>query len=280
MVGKAIRHASYGTGGRAQQILAVAFTYLAISASIVPAVFFMGIKQAAAARSTAKNQPVKPPVIQPVKPMPSPAKLAAGIAAFGDRIAFPRIEDLAGGRSHFALHPLYRTPARLGSDRETRDNGYRTVFVTTAVHQGVCPDCGTSLEESALSCPSCHCLTHAKELESLAAQAQQATVRGDLAAARNFWVQSLALLPPDSVQYRSIKAHIDNLKTAPQGTGWKKGAAGIGPALLLLFTKGKLLLARPYQAQHLALDARLRRRILGALWMDLRDRHGLLDLHS
>lgn len=106
-----------------------------------------------------------------------------------------------------------------------------------------CPDCGASLEESALSCPSCHCLTHAKELESLAEQAQQATVRGDLAAARNFWEQSLALLPPDSVQYRSIKAHIENLKTAPQsGSGWKKGAAGIGPAILLLFTKGKLLL--------------------------------------
>jgi Zn-dependent protease len=106
-----------------------------------------------------------------------------------------------------------------------------------------CPDCGASLEESALSCPSCHCLTHAKELESLAAQAQQATVRGDPSAAREFWQRSLALLPPDSVQYRSIKAHLENLKTAPQsGSGWKKGAAGIGPAILLLFTKGKLLL--------------------------------------
>jgi Zn-dependent protease len=80
-------------------------------------------------------------------------------------------------------------------------------------------------------------------LESLAAQAQQATVRGDLSAARGFWEQSLALLPPDSVQYRSIKAHIENLKTAPSsGGGWKKGAAGIGPALLLALTKGKLLL--------------------------------------
>jgi Zn-dependent protease len=106
-----------------------------------------------------------------------------------------------------------------------------------------CPDCGTPIDESALSCLSCHCLTHAKELESLAAQAQQATIRGDLGAAREFWVRSLALLPPDSIQYRSIKAHIENLKTAPQtGSGWKKGAAGIGPALLLLFTKGKLLL--------------------------------------
>jgi len=105
-----------------------------------------------------------------------------------------------------------------------------------------CPDCGTPIDESALSCPSCHCLTHAKELESLAAEAQQATVRGDLAAARKFWEQSLTLLPPDSVQYRSIKAHIENLKTAPQGSGWKKGAAGIGPMILLALTKGKLLL--------------------------------------
>ena len=105
-----------------------------------------------------------------------------------------------------------------------------------------CSDCGAPVQETALSCPSCHALTHAKELESLAAQAQQATVRGDLSAARDFWTRSLALLPPDSIQYRSIKAHIENLKTAPQGNGWKKGAAGIGPAILLALTKGKLLL--------------------------------------
>jgi Zn-dependent protease len=111
--------------------------------------------------------------------------------------------------------------------------------VTTAVN---CPDCGALLQENALSCPSCHSLTHAKELESLAAEAQQATVRGDLATARSLWERSLTLLPPDSLQYRSIKAHIENLKTAPRGNGWKKGAAGIGPGLLLLLTKGKLLL--------------------------------------
>jgi Zn-dependent protease len=99
------------------------------------------------------------------------------------------------------------------------------------------------VQENALSCPSCQSLVHGKELESLAAQAQQAAARGDLAAARSLWERSLTLLPPDSVQYRSIKAHIENLKTAPpSGSGWKKGAAGIGPALLLLFTKGKLLL--------------------------------------
>ena len=114
--------------------------------------------------------------------------------------------------------------------------------MTTAVHQGVCSDCGAPIDESALSCPSCHNLTHAKELESLAAQAQQAMVRGDLAAAREFWQRSLLLLPQDSVQYRAIKAHIENLKTVPQtGGGWKKGA-GIGSTLLILLSKGKLLL--------------------------------------
>ena len=40
MVGKAIRHASYGRGGRAQQILAVALTYFAITTSYIPVVLY------------------------------------------------------------------------------------------------------------------------------------------------------------------------------------------------------------------------------------------------
>ena len=67
-------------------------------------------------------------------------------------------------------------------------------------------------------------------------------VRGDLASARALWEKSLSLLPPDSVQYRTIRAHIENLKTVPQTGGWKKGATGIGSTLLLLLTKGKFLL--------------------------------------
>lgn len=106
-----------------------------------------------------------------------------------------------------------------------------------------CPDCQAPVDASALSCPSCHALIHSSELESLAAQAQQAKARGDVLAARGFWEQSVALLPPDTVQYRSIQAHIENLKITPQtGSGWKKGAAGVGSTILLLFTKGKLLL--------------------------------------
>jgi hypothetical protein len=40
MVGKAIRHAGYGRGGRPQQILAVALTYFAITTSYIPVILY------------------------------------------------------------------------------------------------------------------------------------------------------------------------------------------------------------------------------------------------
>jgi hypothetical protein len=40
MVGKAIRHASYGYGGRRQQILAVLLTYFAITTSYIPVILY------------------------------------------------------------------------------------------------------------------------------------------------------------------------------------------------------------------------------------------------
>jgi hypothetical protein len=40
MVGKAIRHASYGRGGRPQQILAVTLTYFAITTSYIPVIVY------------------------------------------------------------------------------------------------------------------------------------------------------------------------------------------------------------------------------------------------
>src|SRR5664279_4807982 len=40
MVGKTIRHASYGHGGRRQQILAVLLTYFAITTSYIPVVLY------------------------------------------------------------------------------------------------------------------------------------------------------------------------------------------------------------------------------------------------
>jgi hypothetical protein len=44
MVGKAIRHASNGLGGRAQQILAIVLTYFAITTSYIPVVVYHNLK--------------------------------------------------------------------------------------------------------------------------------------------------------------------------------------------------------------------------------------------
>jgi hypothetical protein len=81
MVGKAIRYGSYGLGGRPLQILALTLTYFAISTSIVPALFFTGMKKAVAARSAAKSQSASAalPKVQPAKPVISPVKALAGL---------------------------------------------------------------------------------------------------------------------------------------------------------------------------------------------------------
>jgi hypothetical protein len=44
MVGKAIRHASHGLGGRPQQILAVALTYFSITTSYIPVFIYENVK--------------------------------------------------------------------------------------------------------------------------------------------------------------------------------------------------------------------------------------------
>ena len=58
MVGKAIRHASNGMGGRPQQILAVVLTYFAISTSYIPVMIYQYAKDPsmAAQRAAARKQ--------------------------------------------------------------------------------------------------------------------------------------------------------------------------------------------------------------------------------
>jgi Zn-dependent protease len=112
----------------------------------------------------------------------------------------------------------------------------------------VCPDCGQTLTGSELSCPACRSLLYARELEDLARNAQIAANSGNLPQAKDFWTQSLAYLPPETIQYRSIQARIHTLaqqidaaSPAPQ-RGWRKGAtAGLGPVALALW-KFKALL--------------------------------------
>ena len=101
------------------------------------------------------------------------------------------------------------------------------------------------MPSTVLSCPNCRRLTHADELERLAAEASAAWKKGDMRREHELWSRSVALLPQDTVQYRSIRARLDELDpvvTRQRSNGLGKAGIGIGPALILLFSKGKLLL--------------------------------------
>jgi hypothetical protein len=63
MVGKAIRHASHGRGGRPQQVLAVVLTYFAITTSYIPVILY----QDARVRQT-NNAPVSSSALAEARP--------------------------------------------------------------------------------------------------------------------------------------------------------------------------------------------------------------------
>jgi Zn-dependent protease len=132
-----------------------------------------------------------------------------------------------------------------------------------------CPDCGTEVASTLLTCPGCHRLVHAERLKQLAAEAERATEPSQALAA---WRSALELLPPGSRQHEAISARIAALgreveaegvpappQSAPadgESPGFsgraRAGAAGLGTLALLAWkfkvvalfalTKGKLLL--------------------------------------
>jgi hypothetical protein len=78
MVGKAIRHGTYGIGGRPLQILAVVLTYFAISTSFLPAMVFMVATHRVQIKSPKPASSQETPVPK-ARPAPSPGKAAAGL---------------------------------------------------------------------------------------------------------------------------------------------------------------------------------------------------------
>lgn len=75
-----------------------------------------------------------------------------------------------------------------------------------------CPDCGLVLAPALLVCPKCQALAHRQKLQEVAALAQQATTRGDLAEAMACWRRALPLLPPDSKQHAQLLQTIRGLR--------------------------------------------------------------------
>lgn len=116
----------------------------------------------------------------------------------------------------------------------------------------VCARCGTELPESALACPGCATLRYAERLKELAADAESARRAGDTGAARQHWLDALALLPPDSQQYAIVQRKIAQLQDRPsrdpaQPTGveqsWLRRSLGaIATGAIVLAGKLKFLL--------------------------------------
>jgi len=116
-----------------------------------------------------------------------------------------------------------------------------------------CANCGGALASEALQCVSCGKLTHAQEFEALAQHAKLAGQAGDWHGAKLAWEKALPLLPPDSEEFRTVSARIENINhQLSDKNAWAKWAAKLGPigvvlwkfktVALLVLTKAKFVL--------------------------------------
>jgi len=116
-----------------------------------------------------------------------------------------------------------------------------------------CSNCGSALAPEALSCTSCGRLTHAQEFEALSQHAKLAGQSKDWLGAKLAWERALVLLPPDSSEYRTVKARIRNIDLQLSDKNvWAKRLAKLGPVgvvlwkfktvALLVLAKGKFVL--------------------------------------
>ena len=116
-----------------------------------------------------------------------------------------------------------------------------------------CANCAAGLAPDALKCPSCGRLIRAQEFEALSQHAKLAGQAGDWHGAKAAWERALALLPPDSNEYRTVQTRIEHIDLQLSGKSvWFKRFAKLGPVGLILWkfkaiallalTKGKLLL--------------------------------------
>ena len=76
-----------------------------------------------------------------------------------------------------------------------------------------CSRCATPLNPGALECSQCHTLVHADEVEQWAAHARAQEARGDYQGARQYWLNCLQLLPPQSQHAEWIRQHVRELES-------------------------------------------------------------------
>lgn len=116
-----------------------------------------------------------------------------------------------------------------------------------------CSNCGAALAPQALACSSCGRLTHAQEFETLSQHAKLAGQSRDWHGAKLAWERALALVPPGSNEYRTVKARIESIDLQLSDKHvWAKRLAKLGPVgvilwkfktvALLVLAKGKFVL--------------------------------------
>lgn len=72
--------------------------------------------------------------------------------------------------------------------------------------------CGTELATALLACPACRRLVHRERLEALAATAERAERKGELATALATWREALELLPVESSQAKALAERVASLR--------------------------------------------------------------------
>jgi Zn-dependent protease len=117
-----------------------------------------------------------------------------------------------------------------------------------------CSACRTELPPDTLACPACGALVFSDTLKRLAAEAESAMRRDNLADARDHWVEMLQFLPSGSRQHVVIQQRVtevtakldpataDQPRTDNGGTWWSRLAGGAAATGLLLAGKLKFLL--------------------------------------
>ena len=111
-----------------------------------------------------------------------------------------------------------------------------------------CPRCNQELTTGSLVCAACGGLVYSEDLARISQEAQFFEQRGELLRARDLWLSTLPLLPPDSNQKAWIQKHATDLasdaarSTPANKNQWAKKLGPFGPIAVLL-AKGKTLLA-------------------------------------
>jgi Zn-dependent protease len=120
-----------------------------------------------------------------------------------------------------------------------------------------CSDCGAEIAKGLYACPGCKRLVYAADLQRLAENAEAAERAGDLTTALGAWRRALELLPPGTLQGKTITKRMQSLSAAIDGRApaarkstrgkgkgtWGAIAAGAGAILLKAKALVLLLLA-------------------------------------